>query len=133
MRTLFDIEGLYHVFKTSSIGNKLYVLLVLLMLLSPDGMKRLLNYMIMGTRGGYARGRIISALKGRPQNAHQLSQKLGYDYSTIRHHLDVLMENHLILPTGERYGQVYSISPELEINYSVFLSIWRTAASEPAK
>lgn len=86
-------------------------------------MKRLLNYLILGTRGGYARARIIDAIKNQRLNAHQLSEKLGYDYSTIRHHLDVLVENSLVIGSGDRYGQVYTIGPELESNYDTFLLI----------
>ncbi len=98
------------------------------MILTPEGLKRLLNYLIMGTRGGYTRSEIINALKQQPQNAHQLMEKLGYDYSTVRHHLDVLVENGLAVTKGDRYGQIYSISPELDLNYRIFLEIWNTAS-----
>lgn len=87
-------------------------------------MRRLLNYLILGTRGGFTRARIIDALKTQPQNAHQLSEKLGYDYTTIRHHLDILVENSILTTTGGRYGQMYSLSPELESNYDTFLAFW---------
>lgn len=94
------------------------------LLLTPEAVKRLLNYLILGTRGGYARARIIEAIKNQTMNAHQLSERLGYDYSTIRHHLGVLIENHLVTASGNRYGQVYSVSPELESNYDAFLLIY---------
>jgi DNA-binding transcriptional ArsR family regulator len=96
--------------------------------LTAEGLRRLLNYLITGTRGGYTRSKIIEALKEQPQNAHQLMERLTYDYSTIRHHLDVLVENGLVVTKGDRYGQVYSISPELESNYPVFLEIWNTSS-----
>ena len=92
-------------------------------------MKRLLNYLILGTRGGYARARIIEAIKNQQLNAHQLSERLGYDYSTIRHHLDVLIENNLVTGGGDRYGQVYTIGPELESNYDMFLLIYGKSVS----
>jgi DNA-binding transcriptional ArsR family regulator len=87
-------------------------------------MKRLLNYLILGTRGGYARAQIIAAIRDQHLNAHQLSEKLGYDYSTIRHHLDVLTENSLVVASGDRYGQLYSLGPELEASYETFLMIF---------
>jgi len=93
------------------------------LLLTPQAMKRLLNYLISGTRGGYARAQIIETIKAQQLNANQLAEKLGYDYSTIRHHLDVLTENSLLTASGDRYGQVYSIGPELEANYEIFLLI----------
>ncbi len=103
------------------------------MVLTPDGMKRLLNYLIMGTRGGYTRARIIDALKAQSQNAHELTGKLGYDYSTIRHHLDVLVDNNLLVVTGNRYGQLYSLTPELKNNYASFLIIWKMASPTSEK
>ena len=45
--------------------------------------------MVGGTRGGLNRARIINVLSDSPMNAHQLSQELELDYSTIRHHLEV--------------------------------------------
>jgi DNA-binding transcriptional ArsR family regulator len=46
------------------------------------------------------------------------------DYKTIRHHLSVLMKNHLVLEVGEGYGSMFFISPELELNYEEFRRIW---------
>jgi len=56
-------------------------------------------------------------------NANQLAERLGHDYSTIKHHLDVLMENRLIEPAGGKYGQLYFLSPLLQENYGEFLEI----------
>ncbi len=53
--------------------------------------KRLLWWLIAGTRGGVNRARIILALHDLPSNANQLAEHLGLDYKTIRHHLDVLI------------------------------------------
>jgi DNA-binding transcriptional ArsR family regulator len=103
------------------------------LLLTPEAMKRLLNYLILGTRGGYARARIIEAIRAQQQNAHQLSELLGYDYSTIRHHLDVLTENSLVTSSGDRYGQIYAISPELESNYEMFLLIYGKSSTDTKK
>jgi DNA-binding transcriptional ArsR family regulator len=57
-------------------------------------------------------------------NANQLATRLGMDYKTVRHHLTVLLKNHLVVAVGERYGEMYFISPELELNYDEFLRIW---------
>jgi DNA-binding transcriptional ArsR family regulator len=103
------------------------------LLLTPEAVKRLLNYLILGTRGGYARARIIETIRSQQLNAHQLSERLGYDYSTIRHHLEVLIENNLITASGNRYGQIYSISPELESNYETFVLIYGTSFAAEKK
>ena len=80
--------------------------------------------MIAGTRGGVNRVRILETLKGRPYNAHQLSEALGLDYRTIRHHLDLLQKNGLITrPAGNAYASPYFLSSYLEANYAVFEEI----------
>jgi len=84
----------------------------------------IIQWMIGGTRGGFNRARIIRALKDSPQNAHQLSQLLGVDYSTIRHHVEVMEKNDLITTVGDRYGKLYFLSDRMEENYSFFEEIW---------
>jgi len=58
-------------------------------------------------------------------NANKLSQELKLDYKTIQHHLKVLEENGLIVPSQKgAYGAVFFISPYLESEYSVLEQIW---------
>ncbi len=64
--------------------------------------------------------RVIAALSKQPMNAHRASQRLGMDYKTMMHHLNVLRKNHLIIKTGEGYGAMYFPSPELEEDFSGF-------------
>ena len=66
------------------------------------------------------RARIIRALKDRPYNANQLTELLGLDYKTVRHHLNVLLNNKVITSAGERYGTVYFLSQYMEKEYEVF-------------
>lgn len=56
-------------------------------------------------------------------NVNQLAQRLGHDYSTIKHHLDVLVENRLVEPAGAKYGQLYFLSTALVENYDEFIAI----------
>jgi len=66
---------------------------------------------LAGTRGGLNRIRILEALRERPYNANQLGEKLGLDYRTIRHHLDLLLENGVLArPAGDAYGTMYFLS-----------------------
>lgn len=80
--------------------------------------------MIGGTRGGLNRARIINALSEAPMNAHQLSQGLELDYSTIRHHIDVLEKNNLVASVGSGYGMAYLLSDIMIENYDSFEEIW---------
>lgn len=93
------------------------------LLLSADRLRRVLLYLISATRGGPVRSTIISTLKEEPMNVNQLAQRLGHDYSTIRHHLDVLMENRLVEVAGAKYGQLYFLSTALQENYAEFIAI----------
>ncbi len=94
------------------------------MALSRRSFKQLLLWLIEGSRGGVNRGKIIEAITEEPLNANQLCNLLGVDYRTIRHHLDVLEKNHLIVAVGEHYGKVYFLSQDLEMNYADFEEIW---------
>lgn len=89
-------------------------------------MKKLLWYLIAGTKGGYNRAKIIKCIQERPYNANQLSEKLDLDYKTIRHHIKVLEENNIIVSSGDKYGTMYFLSNEMENNRDIFEEIWRS-------
>jgi len=97
-------------------------------------MKRIIWWLIVGTKGGVNRARIIRALKERPCNANQLTELLTLDYKTVRHHLKVLQDNKIITSAGDRYGTVYFLSPYMEKDYEVFKEylnkIWDKYKSE---
>ena len=86
-------------------------------------LRYLLGWLIAGSRGGLTRAQIIKALRETPQNANQLANSLGKDYRTIRHHIEVLMKNGIIVSAGDRYGLTYFLSPEMEKNYALFEEI----------
>ena len=70
-------------------------------------MEAVLWYVLAGTRGGPNRVRILEALDDRPRNPNQLADALDLNYDTIRHHLDVLMDNDVVQRSGDDYGAVY--------------------------
>ena len=70
-------------------------------------MEAVLWYVMTGTRGGENRVRILRAIDERPRNANKLAEELDLDYKTVRHHLDVLMENDIVENSGDDYGAVY--------------------------
>ncbi len=87
---------------------------------------RRLWYLLAGTRGGLNRARILRMLRDRPVNANDLAGKLGLDYKTVRHHLDVLRENDCVMTLGnEGYGVLYTLSPRLQSHFEDFEQIWR--------
>ena len=86
-------------------------------------LRRLLWSLIGATRGGENRARIIHELKNRPSNLNQLSKKLGLEYRSIQHHIEVLKKNYLVTSQGERYGLTYFLTPWLESHYDIFEEI----------
>lgn len=86
-------------------------------------LRKLLWYLIGGSRGGITRANIISIVRQRPLNANQLAKELGMDYKTVEYHLRVLVKNNM-LSAGEGYGSQYHPSPLLEQNFPVFEEIW---------
>ncbi len=86
-------------------------------------LRRLLWYLLGGTRGGENRAKIIYELKNRPSNLNQLAKRLGVEYRSIQHHIEVLKKNSLVTSQGERYGLTYFLNPWLESHYDLFLEI----------
>ena len=83
-------------------------------------------YLLAGTRGGLNRARILHALHDRPFNANDLAGRLGLDYKTVRHHLDILRDNDCVMALGnEGYGVLYNLSPRLQNHFGDFEEIWR--------
>jgi len=82
--------------------------------------KHLLQWLILGSKGGETRTKIILTLEKKPMNANLLSKKLEMDYKTIQHHLKILEKNQLINSVGNKYGQIYVLSPQLEQEYDLF-------------
>jgi DNA-binding transcriptional ArsR family regulator len=88
-----------------------------------DSFERLLWWVFAGSAGGERRVKVIYALRNQPRNAQQLSEVLGMDYKTIRHHLKVFEQNRIVVTQGEKYGKLYFISDAMESNWGTFESI----------
>ncbi len=89
-------------------------------------MKNLIWYLLLGTRGGETRTRIIIAIKKMPMNANQLANKLKLDYKTIQHHLRILADNNLLSPINKgKYGAVYFLSEDIKALWQEFHEIWK--------
>jgi DNA-binding transcriptional ArsR family regulator len=74
----------------------------------------MLWYLLVGTRGGENRIRILDLLQTTRMNAHELATELGLDYRTIRHHLVLLEQAGAVTrPLGEVYGSPYEVTAHL--------------------
>ena len=90
-------------------------------------MRKVLWWLIGGSRGGRNRFRILRTLEREPMNANQLATELDLDYKTVRHHLDLLVENDVIESVGDGYGDVYFLTDRMEQNVDVLEEIAATA------
>jgi len=73
--------------------------------------RKLLCYLIKGTRGGETRALILKNLSERSYNANQLANILKLDYKTVRYHLDILIKNNIInLDKKGNSSAIYFIS-----------------------
>ena len=88
-------------------------------------LRRLLWYLLGGTRGAENRAKVIRALKERPRNLNQLATDLGFQYNLIQHHIGVLKRNSLVATAGEHYGMTYFLSPWLEAHFDIFEAVAR--------
>ncbi|MFC6874835.1 ArsR/SmtB family transcription factor [Halobellus marinus] len=83
-------------------------------------MEKALWYLLVGTRGGENRARIIAAIDEQPRNANQLAEQLEVDYNTVRHHLDMLQEHDIVESSGDAYGQLYFLTDRFESHREEF-------------
>ncbi len=93
-------------------------------------MEDLLWYLFASSRGGGTRAEIIKALQERPYNANELAESLGYDYTTIRHHLKVMADNNLVRSTEQGYGDVYLLTAELKAHQEELQTVLDTVRGE---
>lgn len=89
-------------------------------------MDGVLWYVLASTRGGANRARILQAIDDRPRNANQLAETLDLDYTTVRHHLEVLEENNVVENSGGDYGTVYLPTEDCEEHWDTVAEIIET-------
>lgn len=93
-------------------------------------MEGVLWYVLASSRGGPTRIRILRALVDRPRNANQLATNLEFDYTTIRYHLDVLMENNVVERSDNEYAAVYLLTDQAKAHWDLIKEIVETVDPE---
>jgi len=87
--------------------------------------RRIMVYLFIGSRGGQNRVRIVETLRAAPLNPNQLSEKLNLDYKTIQHHLKMLEDNGVIVPSEKgTYGAIFFLTPYFEKYFESVKSMW---------
>jgi DNA-binding transcriptional ArsR family regulator len=82
--------------------------------------ERVLFYLLVGMRGGPNRIRILYSLLEQPKNANQLATDLELNYTTVRHHLDLLEEHDLVEAAGDNYAEMYFATNLFEEYRTIF-------------
>jgi len=93
-------------------------------------MEGVLWYVFASTRGGENRARLLRAIDEQPRNANKLAEVLDLDYTTIRHHLDVLEENNIVTASGDEYGAVYLPTEQCRANWETVEEVLDTVLDE---
>ncbi len=93
-----------------------------------------LEYLLLATRGGVMRARILTTLRSKPQNMHQLAKHLQIDYKTAQHHIELLLKYQVLTAFNKgHYGAVYFIHASLKESWSQFDSIWNQFGRDVGK
>lgn len=93
-------------------------------------MEDVLWYLLASSRGGNSRALILDALADQPENANQLADELGLDYTTVRHHLDILVENNVLRRAGNGYGDIYLYTDQATHNRKTIEEIIQTVTAD---
>lgn len=86
-------------------------------------MRRLLWWLLRGSRGGKTRVKIIETLKETPCNSNQLAHLMNVSWGTIKHHLRLLLSHGIIISEGDSYGKTYFLSSAIIEKYALFEDI----------
>ncbi|MCT9097843.1 winged helix-turn-helix domain-containing protein [Haloarchaeobius sp. HME9146] len=93
-------------------------------------MEGVLWHLLASSRGAATRVRILRAIEQRPRNANELATELDLDYTTIRHHTEILLENNVLRRTDDDYAAVYLLTDQLRSNWDVVEEILAVVDTE---
>jgi DNA-binding transcriptional ArsR family regulator len=83
-----------------------------------------LEFLIVATKGGINRGRIIESLLKKELKANQLSKQLKLDYKTVTHHLEKLAKDNIVFQKSPKYGGNYAITFD-KLQKECFHKMWQ--------
>lgn len=80
-------------------------------------MEDLLWHLLASSRGGQTRVQLVRAIQAKPRNANQLAEELDMDYTTIRHHTRILVENNVLRKSADEYGAIYLFTEQVQTHW----------------
>ena len=96
-------------------------------------MDKIFSSVFTGMSGRYTRLRIICSITEDPMNTSEISKKLDLDYKTIKHNIDVLEKNNLIIRKGEGYGDEFFPSELISSNLPTLYTVIRRVEAKLEK
>lgn len=94
-------------------------------------MEGILWQVLASSRGGPNRARIVALLDHRPRNPNQIAEVLDLDYTTVRHHLDVLENNNIVRSPDSGYGAVYLLTDQTTSHRETLQEIFSSLEVDP--
>ena len=88
-------------------------------------LRKILIWLLGGSRGGLMRLKILLLLKRKPMNPHQLAKALNVNYRTVIYHLELLERYELVSRLDVGYGAPYFISDKLEKRWDLIREVMR--------
>ena len=72
-----------------------------------------LQYLLLGKKGGKTSAKIIEMILVRPYNPNQLAKQLGMTYNTVQRHMKIMQKYKLLEKKSSGYGSIYEATPKL--------------------
>ena len=107
-------RGIFHFTESSTGGNNSQI---------NHRFKIILWSLVVGTRGGINRAKILNLIKETPLNANKIATILKLDHKTVNHHVVILAKNELIVKEDKKYDASYKLTSIMENNQNVLEEI----------
>lgn len=85
--------------------------------------KIILWSLVVGTRGGINRAKILNLIKTTPLNANKIATTLKLDHKTVNHHVVILAKNKLVIKEDKKYDASYKFTSIMENNQNILEEI----------
>lgn len=86
-------------------------------------LRNLLLWLLVGSKGGGTRVKILRLVRRKPSNVYQIAKELNLNYRTVKYHLELMLEHGIVERVGEDYGAIYVLSEKVEKSWNEIESL----------